>query len=235
MLIRAPALESLCAVMGCGGFAGWPCPTGTFWAGLALVIGRSRACRRRGEEVACQWPGKPERPAPRHCHPALLQVLDAPDGHGDRLVVDPGQQVVQRSVVLPGRPVPDAGRGVGAIAPPDGHAVGDRLGPAVPGGEPLAGWDAGSAPETTRPCLWRLGSRADAAWPAAAWDPAASSAHSPSVMPNRDSTTRCGRSWMTCTGPRRATPPAVSQARSRSPGPAALTRVISIIGALIQG
>ena len=221
--------------MGCGGFAGWPCPTGTFWAGLALVIGRSRACRRRGEEVACQWPGKPERPAPRHCHPALLQVLDAPDGHGDRLVVDPGQQVVQRSVVLPGRPVPDAGRGVGAIAPPDGHAVGDRLGPAVPGGEPLAGWDAGCGAGDDPPLLVALGVAGRCRLAGCRGDPAASSARSPPVMPDRDSTTRCGRSWMTCTGPRRATPPAVSQARSRSPGPAALTRVISIIGALIQG
>jgi hypothetical protein len=54
-----------------------------------------------------------------------------------------------------------------------------------------------AAPETIRPCLRRLGSRAVAARPAAAWDPAASSARSPSVMPNRDSTTRCGRSWVT--------------------------------------
>ena len=57
-------------------------------------------------------------------------------------------------------------------------------------------WLAGvpdAAPETIRPCFCRAGSRAAAAWSASAWAPAASSAHSPSVMPNRDSTTRCGK------------------------------------------
>ena len=34
------------AVIGCGSSAGWPCPNGTFCAGLALVICRSRASRR---------------------------------------------------------------------------------------------------------------------------------------------------------------------------------------------
>ena len=36
--------------------------------------------------------------------------------------------------------------------------------------------------------------------------PAASVPHSPSSRPNTDSTTRCGRSWMTWTAARRAVP-----------------------------
>ena len=54
-----------------------------------------------------------------NCHPALLQVPDAPDGHGDRLVVDPGQQVVQRGVMLPGSPVPDPD----AVSGPSPHRL----------------------------------------------------------------------------------------------------------------
>jgi hypothetical protein len=58
--------------------------------------GKSRgSSSRTGEEIACQWPAQPERAARRHRQPALLQVADAPDGRGDRLVIDPGQQVLQ--------------------------------------------------------------------------------------------------------------------------------------------
>jgi len=81
----------------------------------------------------------------------------AGDGHGDRFIVDHCQQVVQRWVVLAGRPVPDAGRGVRAVAPPVGHAVGDRFGPAVPWCEPLAGWHAGRGAGGDAPLLVALG------------------------------------------------------------------------------
>jgi hypothetical protein len=69
-------------------------------------------------------------------------------------------------------------------------------------------------PERIRPCMSRRGSRAAAARPASACDPALSSAHCPSLMPNADSTARRGRSCTTWTAVLRAMPPAVRYARS---------------------
>src|SRR6202020_1282935 len=63
-----------------------------------------------GEEIAWQRPAQPERAARRHRQPALLQVAGALDGRGDRLVIDPGQQLLQGRVVLPGGPAADPGR-----------------------------------------------------------------------------------------------------------------------------
>lgn len=66
-----------------------------------------------------------------------------PDGQRDRLVVDPGQQILQLRAVRPGRAVPDSGQRVRVVTPAVDDQVRDRLGPPVPEGEPLAGWDAG--------------------------------------------------------------------------------------------
>jgi len=74
---------------------------------LVLVIGWSRGFpspRRRSRAPAARTA---ERAARRYRHPAFLQVPDAADSHRDRVVIDPGQQVVQRRVLLPGRLVLD--------------------------------------------------------------------------------------------------------------------------------
>ena len=109
-----------------------------------------------GEEIGGQWPAQAEFAARRHRQPALVQIADAPDGQADRLVIDPGQQVSQGRVVLPGDAVADSGRGIGAVTPAVGHAVGNRLGPAVPGGEPDRRRDAGRCPGDDPPPLLAL-------------------------------------------------------------------------------
>jgi hypothetical protein len=55
--------------------------------------------------------------------------------------------------------------------------------------------------------------------------PAASAARRPSVMPNGDSTTRCGRSCSGCTAAQRVVAPPVAR---RGPGGQALTRVSTV-------
>src|ERR1700751_4401334 len=78
---------------------------------------------------------------------------------------------------------------------PGGTGGACRGGP--PGGATRRCGTPAAAPETIRPCFWRWGLRVLTAWPTAAWNPEASSPHRPSLMPNKDSTTRCGRSWTT--------------------------------------
>jgi hypothetical protein len=125
---------------------------GMFGVGLVLVTGRLRVSCRPGEEITCQRPDQRELAASRYRRPVSLQVPHAPDSRGDRLVIDTGEQVLQRRVAGPGHALPGLSRGVRAITPAVGHAVGDRLGPAVSRLDPLTPPPAGPAAPLPRRC-----------------------------------------------------------------------------------
>ena len=142
----------------CGGRPGcWPGSADLSGAGLVPVIGWAQGFPSLRQKSRVPAAEQLELAARRHRHPAPLQVLHAPDGHGYRLVIDPGKQVLQRRVVCPGHPVPDPGRGVRAITPAVGHAVRDQLGPAVSRREPLASPGTGCRPGDDPPLLLALG------------------------------------------------------------------------------
>ena len=134
-----------CTVIGCGSSTGTAvteldvlCRVGPGqWSGAGLLIpGPAKKSRVSGRHSLSVPPGgTASQRCSRSRTPRMAMAIVWSSTRASRSCSD--------GSFPPGGPVADPGRG---FTPPVGHAVCDRLGPAVPGGEPLASSDTGCCP-----------------------------------------------------------------------------------------